>query len=195
MVRALFAVARHMQPSIVFIDEIDSLLSSRSEKEHEASRRLKTEFLVQFDGVCTDKMEKLVIMGATNRPQELDEAARRRMVKRVYVSLPERENRIKIILELLNGQNYDLSQENLEWLADETEHYSASDITALCTDAALGPIREMNFTELAEVSARTIRPISMQDFQTSLRAIRPSVSPESLLEYEAWNQIFGCVSI
>ncbi len=109
--RALFAVARHMQPSVVFIDEIDSLLSERSENEHEASRRLKTEFLVQLDGVTSASNERLVVMGtylslcffavpfsllyhqicnrgscpycyigATNRPQELDEAARRRMV-------------------------------------------------------------------------------------------------------------------
>ena len=63
LVRALFAVARHMQPSVVFIDEIDSLLSERSENEHEASRRLKTEFLVQLDGVTSSSNERLVIMG------------------------------------------------------------------------------------------------------------------------------------
>jgi len=62
-VRALFAVARHMQPSVVFIDEIDSLLSERSENEHEASRRLKTEFLVQLDGVTSASNERLVVMG------------------------------------------------------------------------------------------------------------------------------------
>ena len=78
MVRALFAVARVHQPSVVFIDEIDSLLSQRSESEHEASRRIKTEFLVQLDGATTEGDERILVVGATNRPQELDEAARRR---------------------------------------------------------------------------------------------------------------------
>jgi len=69
LVRALFAVARHLQPSIIFIDEIDSILTERSSSEHEASRRLKTEFLVQLDGVCAGVEDKIVVMGATNRPQ------------------------------------------------------------------------------------------------------------------------------
>lgn len=74
---------------MIFIDEIDSLLSQRSDTEHESSRRIKTEFLVQLDGATTDNDEKLLVIGATNRPQELDEAARRRFVKRLYIPLPE----------------------------------------------------------------------------------------------------------
>lgn len=73
--RALFAVAAEMQPSVIFIDEIDSILSERSAGEHEASRRLKTQFLVEFDGVAAGS-ERVVVIGATNRPQELDEAVR-----------------------------------------------------------------------------------------------------------------------
>lgn len=65
------------QPSIIFIDEIDSILCERKETEHEASRRLKTEFLVEFDGLQSQLEEKILVMGATNRPQELDEAALR----------------------------------------------------------------------------------------------------------------------
>lgn len=76
---------------VIFIDEIDSLLSQRSDTEHESSRRIKTEFLVQLDGATTDSDERLLIVGATNRPQELDEAARRRFVKRLYIPLPEME--------------------------------------------------------------------------------------------------------
>jgi spastin len=78
LVRALFAVARELQPAIIFIDEVDSLLSERNSGEHEATRRLKTEFLVQFDGLPgNSETDKIVVMAATNRPQELDEAALR----------------------------------------------------------------------------------------------------------------------
>ena len=83
MVRALFGVAAIRAPSVIFIDEIDSLLTQRSSDENESSRRIKTEFLVQLDGAGTKADEKIVIVGATNRPQELDEAARRRFVKRL----------------------------------------------------------------------------------------------------------------
>jgi len=77
LVRALFAVARELQPSVVFIDEIDSLLCERREGEHEASRRLKTVFLLEFDGVHDGGEDRILIMGATNRPQELDDAVLR----------------------------------------------------------------------------------------------------------------------
>lgn len=75
----------------MFIDEIDSLLSQRSETEHESSRRLKTEFLVQLDGAATCEDDMVIVVAATNRPQELDEAARRRFTKRLYIPLPENE--------------------------------------------------------------------------------------------------------
>lgn len=71
----LFKVASEMQPAIIFIDEIDSILSERSAGEHEASRRLKTQFLVELDGVANGA-ERTVVIGATNRPQELDDAVR-----------------------------------------------------------------------------------------------------------------------
>lgn len=77
MVRALFQIARELQPAIIFIDEVDSLLSERCTGEHEASRRLKTEFLVEFDGLPSGGTERVIVMAATNRPQELDEAALR----------------------------------------------------------------------------------------------------------------------
>lgn len=88
MVKTLFQLAIIKQPSVVFIDEIDSVLCARSENEMESSRRLKTEFLVQLEGAKSNKDDKILLIGATNRPEELDEAARRRFVKRLYISLP-----------------------------------------------------------------------------------------------------------
>lgn len=142
LVRALFSVARKLQPSIIFIDEIDSLLSERNASEHEASRRLKTEFLVEFDGIPgTIDSDKIVVMGATNRPQELDEAALRRFTKRIYVSLPDQPTREHLIRQLLAKQNCKLSDSSIANLAALTKGYSGSDLTALAKDAALEPIR------------------------------------------------------
>lgn len=149
LVRALFGVARKLQPSIIFIDEIDSLLSDRNAGEHEASRRLKTEFLVEFDGLPSGmESDKIVIMGATNRPQELDEAALRRFTKRVYVSLPDQTTREHLIRQLLAKQGCRLSGGAITSLATLTKGYSGSDLTALAKDAALEPIRGELFEEI-----------------------------------------------
>jgi len=93
MVRTLFAMANVKQPAIIFLDEIDSLLCSRSQKDNEGSRRIKTEFFVQLDGTRTNESDRILVIGATNRPYELDDAVRRRFVKRLYIPLPNIEGR------------------------------------------------------------------------------------------------------
>lgn len=96
LVRALFTYARVHQPSVIFLDEIDSILKKRSDTEHESSRRLKTEFLIQFDGAnAIQENDRVLLVGATNLPQELDDAARRRFTKRLYIPLPEQKVRLK----------------------------------------------------------------------------------------------------
>ncbi|KAL0961600.1 hypothetical protein UPYG_G00354640 [Umbra pygmaea] len=117
LVRALFAVARELQPSIIFIDEIDSLLCERREVEHDASRRLKTEFLIEFDGVQSGEDERVLVMGATNRPQDLDEAVLRRFPKRIYAALPTEETRFKLLKSLLETHGNPLSLKELSQLA------------------------------------------------------------------------------
>ncbi|XP_059613705.1 spastin isoform X3 [Phlebotomus argentipes] len=196
LVRALFAVAREMQPSIIFIDEVDSLLSERSTGEHEASRRLKTEFLVEFDGLpCNPEADRIVVLAATNRPQELDEAALRRFPKRVYVSLPDLETRDLLLRRLLEKQGSPLSTEAMRRLANQTEGYSGSDLTALAKDAALEPIRELNVEQVKNMDPTKVRSITEQDFMNSLKRIRRSVAPQSLTAYEKWSQDFGDVTI
>ncbi|KAG0000098.1 hypothetical protein BGZ79_006322 [Entomortierella chlamydospora] len=190
LVRALFAVAREVQPSVIFIDEIDSILTERSENEHEASRRLKTEFLLQFDGAGSNSDDRVLVMGATNRPQELDEAARRRFVKRIYIPLPEHDTRQALLTKLLSGQSYDISMSEMQRLVKKTEGYSGSDLTALAKDAALGPLRSLGET-LLDTPADQVRPIQYQDFEQALHTIRPSVSPQSLHAYEEWNREYG----
>jgi len=164
MVRALFAVARVHQPSVVFIDEIDSLLSARSDSEHESSRRIKTEFLVQLDGCSTVGEERILIVGATNRPQDLDEAARRRLVKRLYVPLPDSEARKQIVVRLLSDQtSHTIQESDLSRISDLTEGYSGADMANLAKEAAMGPIRSLDYSKIDKIEATDVRPIGGRD--------------------------------
>ena len=147
MVRALFAVARVHQPSVVFIDEIDSLLTSRSEGEHESSRKMKTEFLVQLDGATTVGEERILVLGATNRPQELDEAARRRLVKRLYIPLPDQSARLQILERVLRKETCEVTRDEMVEISQRTEGYSGADMSNLCKEASYGPIRSFSDPE------------------------------------------------
>lgn len=107
-VRELFQAARKAAPSLIFIDEIDALLATRSAIEHEASRRLKTEFLVQMDGVATGDT-RVLVLAATNRPADLDDAVVRRLPTRIHVPLPEAEARRTMVTSHLRGVQTRLS--------------------------------------------------------------------------------------
>ncbi|XP_061646270.1 spastin [Phyllopteryx taeniolatus] len=191
LVRALFAAARELQPSVIFIDEVDSLLSERREGEQEFSRRLKTEFLIEFDGVQSGGDDRVLVMGATNRPQELDEAVLRRFAKRVYVTLPDEKTRSTLLQHLLAKHGCPLRKNELSCLAKATAGYSGSDLTSLAKDAALGPIRELGPEQVRHMVASQMRNIKMKDFEDSLKRIKPSVSPATLNMYNQWNKDFG----
>lgn len=192
MVRALFAVARCQQPAVIFIDEIDSLLSQRGDGEHESSRRIKTEFLVQLDGAATSSEDRILVVGATNRPQEIDEAARRRLVKRLYIPLPEASARKQIVVNLMSKEQCCLSEEELALVVQHSDGFSGADMTQLCREASLGPIRSLQAVDIATITPDQVRPIAYSDFENAFRTVRPSVSPEDLELYENWNRTFGC---
>ena len=191
MVRALFAVAKVHQPSVVFIDEIDSLLTSRSEGEHESSRKIKTEFLVQLDGANTVGDERVLVVGATNRPQELDDAARRRLVKRLYIPLPDLEARVDILSRLLGKEKHDVDRDEMISIGAQTEGYSGADMANLCREAAYGPIRSLDLKMIANVTADQVRPINHGDLVSALRQVKASVSQDDLDQYLKWDKQFG----
>lgn len=191
LVRALFAVAREVQPSVIFMDEVDSLLCERREGENDASRRLKTEFLVEFDGVQSGRDDRVLVMGATNRPQELDEAVLRRFAKRVYVGLPDEQTRSTLLKNLLGKHGNPLSKNELSTLAKLTAGYSGSDLTSLAKDAALGPIRELAPDQVRYMAANEMRNIKMKDFEDSLKRIKPTANPATLDMYAKWNKDYG----
>ena len=140
LVKQLFQLARKSQPSIIFIDEVDSLCSSRGEGENDSARRIKTEFLVQMQGVGKDQTGVLVL-GATNTPWELDPAIRRRFEKRVYIPLPEQPAR-RLLFKLSIGPTPNsLSEKNIAQLAADTEGYSGADISVMVKDALYQPVR------------------------------------------------------
>ncbi|KAJ2708720.1 Fidgetin-like protein 1, partial [Coemansia spiralis] len=189
MVRALFAVARVRQPTVIFIDEIDSLLTQRTDGEQEATRRIKTEFLVQLDGCGTSAEDRIILIGATNRPHELDEAARRRFPKRLYVPLPDRGGRRTIVANLLRKQTHSLADAQLELVCDRTDGYSGADMDTLCREAAFGPIRSI--ADIATASLDDVRPIDFADFEYALTQVRPSVSPKDLEIHIRFNDLYG----
>ena len=190
LVRTLFAVAAYHQPAVVFIDEIDSLLTQRTSSENEASRRIKTEFLVQLDGTGTTGQGRVLAIGATNRPQELDEAARRRFTKRLYVPLPEEADRRVLLEVLLKTNKHELGPSDVEALARDTKGFSGADLRSLCTDAAMGPIRQLG-SRAMEISLDAVPPISYKHFQKSLRGTRPSVAQSDLKQYVEWDKTYG----
>lgn len=135
LVRALFSLAKALAPSIIFVDEIDSLLSARSGGEHEATRRIKTEFLIQWSDLQraaagreqTDKEKergdasRVLVLAATNLPWAIDEAARRRFVRRQYIPLPEDETRAKQLKNLLGHQKHSLKDADIQELVHLTD--------------------------------------------------------------------------
>ena len=204
LVRALFAIAKVLAPSIIFVDEIDSLLGSRGgNSEHEATRRIKTEFLIQWsdlqkaaagredkkDGSSGDAT-RVLVLAATNLPWAIDEAARRRFVRRQYIPLPESPVRRTQLLTLLAAQKHALREAELNALVELTDGFSGSDITALAKDAAMGPLRSLG-ERLLHMKPEEIRGINFDDFEASLYNIRPSVSKAGLREYEDWAREFG----
>merc|ERR1712232_553116 len=127
--------------AIIFIDEVDSLCGSRSEGESDSARRVKTEFLVQMDGVGKNSGQVL-ILGATNVPWELDAAIRRRFEKRVYIPLPEAEARSYMFKLHLGDTPNNLREDNFEKLGAITQGASDSDIKVLVKEALMQPLRQ-----------------------------------------------------
>jgi SpoVK/Ycf46/Vps4 family AAA+-type ATPase len=192
LVRALFDLAYQKQPSVVFIDEIESILSKRSDNENEASKRLKTEFLVQFDGVGSNQEAKVLIIGATNRPQELDTAVLRRLPKRIYICPFNEKERIDFIISLMKNTEHTITYEEFQFIAKMTNNYSNSDLKELCREAAYESIREIS--EIASLNVDKLRPANYSDFLKAIRKVRGSLSENILNELEKWNSQYGALN-
>ncbi|XP_022715542.1 katanin p60 ATPase-containing subunit A-like 2 isoform X1 [Durio zibethinus] len=196
LIKVLFDLARHHAPSTIFLDEIDAIISQRGEgrSEHEASRRLKTELLIQMDGL-TQSDELVFVLAATNLPWELDAAMLRRLEKRILVPLPEPEARRAIFEELLAEQH---GEEALPYdiLVERSEGYSGSDIRLVCKEAAMQPLRRLMAVledrqeVVPEDELPKVGPITPDDIEIALKNTRPSAHLHAH-RYEKFNADYG----
>ncbi|XP_021731923.1 katanin p60 ATPase-containing subunit A1-like [Chenopodium quinoa] len=201
MVRCLFDLARAYAPSTIFIDEIDSLCNARGASgEHESSRRVKSELLVQVDGVnvsSSGEDRKIVmVLAATNFPWDIDEALRRRLEKRIYIPLPNFESRKELIK--INLRTVEMAADvDVDEVARRTEGYSGDDLTNVCRDASLNGMRRKiagkTRDEIKNMAKDDISndPVAMCDFEEALRKVQPSVSATDIERHEKWLHEFG----
>lgn len=141
LVKSLFVLARKKAPSIIFVDEVDSLCSSRSDNESESARRIKTEFLVNMQGVGTEK-DNVLVLGATNIPWCIDSAIRRRFERRIYIPLPDEMARRELFKLNINKTKHSLVDDDFVELAKRTDNYSGADISIVVKDAIFEPVRK-----------------------------------------------------
>ncbi|XP_012829180.1 PREDICTED: protein MSP1-like [Erythranthe guttata] len=194
LITALFSFARKISPVIIFLDEVDGLLGGRG-KSSETSRTIRNEFMMFWDGLTSNDSHRILILGATNRPFDLDEPILRRMPRRVYVDLPNAENRLKILKVLLTDQENLESGFSFEQLAHATDGYSGSDLKNLCVAAAYRPVEELLQEESKEGGrvdggVSTLRPLKLDDFIHSKAKVGPSVL-ENSFKLREWNDQYG----
>lgn len=206
LLRALFVTARAKVPSILFFDEIDSLLSQRgSSAEHEASRRFKSEFLIHMDGLLSDARQEgepeghLLVLCTSNAPWDLDEALRRRLEKRIYIPLPDVAARCRMfqshLKEIVVAEDIDF-----DTLATCTEGYSGADVQMVCRDASMNPMRRL-IDGLSPAELVRLRDegklvpgaaaVEMADFEAALASVQPSVALADTKRYVEWARDFG----
>lgn len=198
LVRLLFEMARFHAPSTIFVDEIDSLCSRRgSDSEHEASRRVKSELLIQMDGITNndDPTKVVMVLAATNFPWDIDEALRRRLEKRIYIPLPNSAGREALLK--INLKEVDVDPDlDINTIAEKLDGYSGADITNVCRDASMMAMRRritgLTPEEIRSISKEELElPVSPGDFEEAIRKINKSVSKEDLEKYEKWMAEFG----
>lgn len=217
LVRLLFEMARFYAPTTIFFDEIDALGSKRGDaSEHESSRRTKAELLVQMDGVGSvaapdpdadpdappPPPKQVMVLAATNRPWDLDEALRRRLEKRIYIPLPEAVGRQQLFE--INLKDVKMGDDvNIEELVARTEGYSGADTTNVCREAAMMGLRKRMAKARQEgisllkmqdkIKDEAEVPVSQTDLLEACQNVSKSVGKEDLQNFVVWTKEFSSV--
>lgn len=184
--REIFKEAEENAPSIIFIDEIDSIAPKREEVTGEEERRIVAQLLSLMDGL--NSRGKVVVIGATNRPNSIDEALRRpgRFDREIEIGIPDRDGRHEILM--IHTRGMPLADDvDLDWLADKTHGYSGADLSALTKEAAMAALRRVLpdvDLEAEEIPREVLNKISVtkDDFKSALRDMQPSTMREVLIE-------------
>lgn len=216
LVKQLFTMARENKPAIIFIDEVDALCGPRGEGELEASRRIKTELLVQMNGVGND-LNGVLVLGATNIPWQLDAAVRRRFERRIYIALPDCEARKRMFELNIGDVPCECSPQDLRVLADMTDGYSGHDIAVVVRDALMQPIRKIQqATHFKRVDGNRLTPclpgddgaeemswldigtdelqepeLTVKDFIKAIKTNRPTVNAKDIANHVNFTNDFG----
>ncbi len=195
IVSMLFEKARKDQPSIIFMDEFDSIMLSRDSGIQESTRRVVSQLLMEIEGFSTQHGEKVVLIAATNKPWDLDDAMISRFQRRIYVPLPDSEARKQIFEIHLKGVN--LHKITINSLAEMGEGYSGRDIANVCKEAIMLMVREQN-PKLDELTAAQIekyamnyRSLAKDDFDRAFSKIRKTVDEKTIQKYEKWGEQLG----
>jgi AAA+ superfamily predicted ATPase len=201
LVAAVFSLAWKLQPSIIFIDEVDSFLGARKNSEHEANTSMKTEFMTMWDGFQTNEHARVMVLAATNRPWEVDEAILRRLPRSFEVGLPDFANRCDILSVVLKGESVEPGffgpdpNAPVFQIARRTERYSGSDLKELCKSAAYGPIRDLLRAEAAErrLTRRTMIPTeeAFEDAAESFSRDPPARRVKRAMTMRDFDEVLG----
>ncbi|MHA1154571.1 MAG: AAA family ATPase [Candidatus Heimdallarchaeota archaeon] len=192
LVTQLFETAKERQPALIFIDEVDSIASARGGGEHDAMRRVKTTLMTQMSGVTTRKEDRIVVIGATNLPWEIDPAFRSRFEKRIYINLPDLLARTKIFEIHSRGVEMDETVD-YKLIGEMSDGYSGRDIQLICREAVMMPVRELDISGALDDPEIKARSVTIQDYMSAFEKIKPSVAPEELLRHRDWAEEFGSV--
>ncbi|KAL1813694.1 uncharacterized protein LOC108224277 isoform X2 [Daucus carota subsp. sativus] len=171
LVAAVFSLAHKLQPAIIFIDEVDSFLGQRRSSDHEALTNMKTEFMALWDGFTTDQNARVMVLAATNRPSELDEAILRRLPQAFEIGIPDRRGRVEILKVILKGERVENSID-YDHIAGLCDGYTGSDLLELCKQAAYFPIRDLLNAEKSGNGSSEPRPLSQLDLEKVLATTR-----------------------
>ncbi|MFX0143707.1 MAG: AAA family ATPase [Candidatus Hodarchaeota archaeon] len=194
LISSLFKVARLKAPSLIFMDEIDSVATKRGEgAESGGERRVKTQLLSEIQGLKSTHDKPLLVLGATNRPWDIDNAMLSRFEKRVHVPLPDLKARAGIFKIHTEGVDSALTEEDFIELAVRTEGYSGRDIANVCREVIMLPVRELDMSGLLEDDSKdvNVRDIDLKDFKKTLKKVKPMTNEALMKQYNDWAEEFG----
>jgi vacuolar protein-sorting-associated protein 4 len=194
LISSLFKVARLKAPSLIFMDEIDSIATKRGEgSESGGERRVKTQLLSEIQGLKSTHDKPLLVLGATNRPWDIDNAMLSRFEKRVHVPLPDMKARAGIFKIHTEGVNSALTEEDFVELSVRSEGYSGRDIANVCREVIMLPVRELDMGGLLENSDKEVkvRDITLKDFKKALKKVKPMTNERLMKQYNEWAEEFG----